>query len=105
MPDLSWTQWLAVVGVGAFAAFGIVTFLLFWFRQEKTAVTFLLLFSTIRHGFRLKHEIKTGKIQQAQRPPVRAPAALKGTLSGYMLDARRDATARLTRELERIDHE
>jgi len=30
-------------------------------------------------------------------------AALSGTLSGYVHDARRDAAARLTRELERID--
>lgn len=91
-----WEWFIVAAAVG-----GVVTFVLFFFWPERTAVTFLLVFSTIRHGFRVKHEIKTGKFSAPMGKP--RGTNLSGTLSGYVREAKRDAQARLTRELERID--
>ncbi len=79
---------------------GVITFTLFFIAPERTAVAFLLVFSTMRHLGRVKHELKTGRFS-APTPTPRDRGKLAGTLSGYIADQRRDAARRLTQRLER----
>lgn len=87
-------------GIVAAAVAGVITFVLFFIWPERTAVTFLLVFSTIRHLGRVRHELRTGKFS-APTPKPRSASKLSGTLSGYIADQRRDAARRLTQQLER----
>lgn len=60
---------------------GVLAFILFWINPAKTSQTFALMFSTIRHIFRLKKEVKGEKVP-SKRQSKEKPSF--GTISSYL---------------------
>lgn len=93
--SLTWVQWSVILAAIGF----VITFLFFFIAPERTAVTFLYVFSTIRHGFRLRREVKgipTTATKQAEAN-LTPKARLMGTLSEHMSTADRESLQAMER--------